>query len=113
MRTFIHVDDISRCFIFGMNNIDKMINNVYNVGDDSMNFSKEQVCNMIGSKTNAFIHYEEIGEDADKRNYIVSYEKIKSLGFGTQISMEDGINQVIETLKVINFENTYTNARYL
>jgi len=113
MRTFIHVDDISRCFIFGMNSIDKMINNVYNVGDDSMNFSKEEVCNIIGSKTNAFIHYEEIGEDADKRNYIVSYEKIKNLGFRTQISMEDGINQVIETLKVINFENTYTNARYL
>ena len=113
MRTFIHVDDISRCFIFGMNNIHKMINNVYNVGDDSMNYSKEQVCNMIGKKTNAFIHYEEIGEDADKRNYIVSYDKIKSLGFKTQISMEAGINQVIETLKVIDFENTYTNARYL
>ena len=113
MRTFIHVDDISRCFIFGMNNIDKMINNVYNVGDDSMNYSKEQVCNMIGEKTNAFIHYEEIGEDADKRNYIVSYDKIKSLGFKTQISMKAGINQVIETLKVIDFENTYTNARYL
>ena len=113
MRTFIHVDDISRCFIFGMNNIDNMINNVYNVGDDSMNYSKEQVCNMIGEKTNAFIHYEEIGEDADKRNYIVSYDKIKSLGFKTQISMKAGINQVIETLKVIDFENTYTNARYL
>ena len=113
MRTFIHVSDIARCFTFGMNNVNKMINNVYNVGDDSMNYSKEEVCNMISKRTNAFIHFEEIGEDADKRNYIVSYDKIKSLGFGTKIKMEEGIDQVIETLKVIDFENTYTNARYL
>ena len=112
MRTFIHVDDISRCFIFGMNNIDKMINNVYNVGDDSMNFSKEQVCNMIGSKTNAFIHYEEIGEDADKRNYVVSYDKISNLGFRTTITVEEGIDEVTEALKVTDFQNKYTNARY-
>ena len=88
MRTFIHVGDIARCFIFGMNNVSKMINNVYNVGSDSMNYSKEEVCDMIALRTNAFIHYEEIGEDADKRNYIVSYDK------------------------VIDFGNTYTNARY-
>ena len=78
-----------------------------------MNYSKEEVCNIIAKKTNAFFHFEEIGSDADKRNYIVSYDKIKSLGFKTQISMKAGINQVIETLKVIDFENTYTNARYL
>jgi nucleoside-diphosphate-sugar epimerase len=113
MRTFIHVDDIARCFIFGMNNMSKMINNVYNVGNDSMNYSKEEVCNMIASRTNAFIHYEEIGEDADKRNYIVSYDKIKSLGFETKTTMDEGIDQVIKTLKVIDFGNTYTNARYL
>ena len=113
MRTFIHVSDIARCFIFGMNNVSNMINNVYNVGDDSMNYSKEEVCNMISKRTNAFIHFEEIGSDADKRNYIVSYDKIRSLGFGTKIKMEEGIDQVIETLKVIDFENTYTNARYL
>ena len=113
MRTFIHVDDIARCFTFGMDNIDKMINNVYNVGDDSMNHSKEAVCNMIAERTGAFIHFEEIGEDADKRNYIVSYDKIRSLGFKTKITMEEGIDQVIKTLKVIDFENTYSNARYL
>ncbi len=112
MRTFIHVDDIARCFTFGMKNVNKMINNVYNVGDNSMNYSKEEVCNMISKKTDAFIHFEEIGEDADKRNYIVSYDKIKSLGFGTKIKMEEGIDQVIETLKVVDFGNTYTNARY-
>ncbi len=112
MRTFIHVSDIAECFVFGINNMDRMIGNVFNVGDDRMNHSKEEICNMIGSKTGAFIHYEEIGEDADKRNYVVSYDKISSLGFTTSINVEQGIDEVIQALKVTDFQNKYTNARY-
>tara|TARA_A100001011_G_C14168631_1_gene781449 strand:- start:78 stop:1019 length:942 start_codon:yes stop_codon:yes gene_type:complete len=113
MRTFIHVSDIAECFTFGIKNMDKMMGNVFNVGDDNMNHSKEEVCNMIGKKTNAFIHYEEIGEDADQRNYVVSYEKIRDLGFKTSISVEHGIDEVINALKVTDFQNQYTNARYI
>jgi len=112
MRTFIHVSDIAESFIFGIENIDKMINNVYNVGDDSMNYSKEQICNMISEKTKAFVHFEEIGSDADKRNYIVSYDKISKLGFKVKTSMEEGIDEIYNALKIIDFGNTYTNAKY-
>ena len=117
MRTFIHVSDMAESFIFGIENIDKMINNVYNVGDDSMNYSKEHICNMIQEnilktrKTNAFIHFEEIGSDADKRNYIVSYDKINNLGFYTKVDMEQGIREAIEVLKIIDLDNAYTNAK--
>jgi nucleoside-diphosphate-sugar epimerase len=89
-----------------------MMGNVFNVGDDEMNHSKEEVCNMIGSKTGAFIHFEEIGEDADQRNYVVSYDKISKLGFRTTISVEQGIDEVINALSVTDFQNKYTNARY-
>ena len=112
MRTFIHVSDIAECFVFGIDNMDKMMGNVFNVGDDNMNHSKEEVCNMIGAKTGAFIHYEEIGEDADKRNYVVSYDKISNLGLRTTITVEEGIDEVTEALKVTDFQNKYTNARY-
>jgi len=113
MRTFIHVSDIAECFVFGISNMDKMMGNVFNVGDDAMNHSKEEVCDMIGTKTGAFIHYEEIGEDADKRNYVVSYDKISNLGFRTKVSVEEGIDEVINALKVTDFQNQYTNARYI
>jgi len=113
MRTFIHVSDIAECFVFGISNMDKMMGNVFNVGDDAMNHSKEEVCNMIGTKTGAFIHYEEIGEDADKRNYVVSYDKISDLGFRTTVTVEEGIDEVINALKVTDFQNKYTNARYI
>ena len=110
MRTFIHVADIASSFLFGIKNINKMINNVYNIGNDNMNYSKEQVCNLISEKTNAFIHFEEIGSDADQRNYIVSYEKVKKLGFETTIDLNEGIDEIIKTLDVIDVSNPYVNT---
>jgi nucleoside-diphosphate-sugar epimerase len=106
MRTFIHVTDIANSFV------DKMIDNVYNVGSDSMNYSKEQVCNKIAEKTGAFVHFEEIGEDADKRNYVVSYDKINKLGFSTTVSMDEGIDEICSVLDVIDTQENYTNAKY-
>ena len=112
MRTFIHVSDIANSFVFALKNLDKMIDNVYNVGSDSMNFSKQRICEMIAEKTGGFVHFEEIGEDADKRNYIVSYDKINKLGFTTSISLSEGIDEIISVLNVMDFQNIYTNAKY-
>jgi len=112
MRTFIHVSDIADSFVFAIDNLEQMRGNIYNVGDNSMNYSKEAICNMIADKTDAFIHFEEIGQDADKRNYIVSYEKISSLGFSTKVSMADGIDEIHKALKVIDFQDSYINAKY-
>ncbi len=112
MRTFIHVTDIANSFVFGIENIDRMIDNVYNVGSDSMNYSKEAVCNKIAEKTGAFVHFEEIGEDADKRNYVVSYDKINKLGFSTTVSMDEGIDEICSVLDVIDTQENYTNAKY-
>ena len=53
MRTFIHVADMANSFLFGINHIEQMIGEVYNVGDDSMNYSKEAVCKIISKKISA------------------------------------------------------------
>jgi nucleoside-diphosphate-sugar epimerase len=109
MRTFIHVHDMGRVFMFGIENQDKMVNNVYNVGDEKMNYSKEDVCNMIKEKTNAYVHYADIGEDADKRNYVVSYDKIKKMGYETTISVEEGIDELVRAIKAVQFRTPYSN----
>lgn len=109
MRTFIHVHDMGRVFLFGIENQDKMINNVYNVGNEKMNYSKEDVCNMIKEKTNTYIHFADIGEDADKRNYVVSYDKIKAIGYETSITVEAGIDELVRALKAVQFRTPYTN----
>jgi nucleoside-diphosphate-sugar epimerase len=110
MRTFIHVHDMGRAFIFGIENRDKMVKNIYNVGSEKMNYSKEQICEFIKDKTNVFVHYADIGEDADKRNYVVSYKKINQLGYDTTITVKQGIDELAKALTAIEFKTPYTNV---
>ena len=110
MRTFIHVHDMGRVFLLGIQNQDKMVHNVYNVGNENMNYSKEHICEMIKKYTHAYIHYADIGEDTDKRNYVVSYDKIKIAGYETTITVEEGIDELVRALKAIEFKTPYTNV---
>ena len=43
-------------------------------------------------KNNYYLHFADIREDEDKRNYSVSYEKINSLGFKTKKTVDEGID---------------------
>jgi nucleoside-diphosphate-sugar epimerase len=111
MRTFIHVRDIARVFLFAIDNHSVMKNNVYNVGSNNMNYSKKDVCELIKSKiSDAYFNYADVGQDADKRNYVVSYEKINKLGFDTTISLETGIDELIKTIPLIKMSNPYFNV---
>jgi len=110
MRTFIHVYDIARSFMFALDNLDKMVGNVYNVGSDSMNYSKRKICEIIQDKTDYYLHLADIGKDADQRDYVVSYDKIASLGFDTTIGIEEGIEELVNGIKVIKVQNPYANV---
>ena len=110
MRTFMHVLDFARAFLFGIENADKMSGQVFNVGSDQMNYSKKEMCKIIEAKTGSYFHYADIGEDADKRNYVVSYEKINNLGFSTTITVEEGIEELIRALEAVEFNSPYSNA---
>ena len=74
-----------------------------------MNYTKEEVCDIISSKTGAYIHYAEVGEDKDKRDYEVSYEKISNLGYSTTIGVPDGIDELLRAYEVIKVETKYTS----
>jgi nucleoside-diphosphate-sugar epimerase len=110
MRTFIHVYDIARSYLFGIENSSKMQGQIYNVGGDRMNYSKRQVCELIRQKLEFYLHYAEVGEDADKRNYVVSYNKIAALGYKTTITVEQGIDEVIRGLAAIDVRIPFSNV---
>ncbi len=110
MRTFIHVQDIAKSFLFALDHIDKMKNQIYNVGSEKMNFSKRDVCKIIEKKTGAYIHYADVGHDADKRNYVVSYKKIHSLGFETSITIQEGVSELVKVMNVVNISNPFINV---
>jgi nucleoside-diphosphate-sugar epimerase len=109
MRTFIHVHDIARSFIFGIDNADRMRGQIYNVGSEDMNYSKKELCEMIRDRTDCYLHYADVGEDADKRNYVVSYEKCDRLGFRTTITLQEGIDELMRGVEVLEFKTPYTN----
>lgn len=110
MRTFIHVHDMGRAFCFAIENANKMRGQVYNVGADAMNFSKEQICKLIEARVKCYVHYADVGEDADKRNYVVSYKKLNSLGYKTSIAVEQGIDELVHGFQVISVKSPYANV---
>ena len=110
MRTFIHVHVIARSFMFGIRNRYAMRNDVYNVGSDDMNFSKADVCKMIKNVVPYHLHLADIGSDADQRDYVVSYSKVKSMGFRTKISLDAGIKELADGIRVIKRDRSYSNV---
>lgn len=108
-RNYIHVRDISRAFVHGLNNFDKMKKQPYNVGLSDANLTKLQLCEEIKKLVPDFYFVEaKIGEDPDKRDYIVSNAKIEKTGFKTSVSLQAGIAELIKGYQVIK-RNQYAN----
>lgn len=94
-RNFIHVRDVARAFIFAIHNFDAMKGQKYNVGLSDANLSKIELCHKIRLHVPDFVFTEAaIGEDPDKRNYIVSNAKIEALGFKPMFSLDEGIKEL-------------------
>lgn len=96
-RNYIHIRDIAKAFLFGLQNYEKMKGNAFNVGLSSANLTKLELCQKIKEYLPSFyVHAAEIGEDPDKRDYIVSNEKLESLGWKPDYSLDDGIKELIK-----------------
>jgi nucleoside-diphosphate-sugar epimerase len=74
-----------------------------------LNYTKEDVCEKIQKYTDYSLHYTDAGNDPEKRDYEVSYEKIRSTGFEAQVSLEDGIQRMIDSYEMIHIKNPYSN----
>ncbi len=108
-RNYIHVRDISKVFIHGLNNFDKMKNEPYNVGLSDANLTKLQLCQEIKKFVPDFYFVEAaIGEDPDKRDYMVSNAKIEKTGFKPDVSLQKGLQELIKGYQVIK-RNQFAN----
>ena len=108
-RNYLHVRDAAGAFIFAMDNFEKMQGRQYNCGLSDANLSKLELCAKIKEHIPAFTYIEApVGTDPDKRNYIVSNERIESCGWRPSFTLDDGIEELIKVYTIIK-NNKYSN----
>jgi nucleoside-diphosphate-sugar epimerase len=101
-RNFIHIEDVANAFVFMLNNYDTHKGEVFNVGLSDANLSKQELLEKIQSHVKDFaVVYDDYYEDPDKRNYIVSNEKIEATGWKPEWDLDRGIKQLIMAYQMI------------
>lgn len=109
-RNYIHIRDVARVFIHAMKNFERMKNETYNVGLSTANLNKIELCELIKQHIPAFVYFEsEIESDPDKRDYMVSNEKIEKTGFKPIFSVDDGIKELIKGYQMLT-NGKWTNV---
>ena len=91
-RNFVHVRDVADCVLHVLKNPSAMVGKVFNLGLDSANLSKEELALRVKEYVpNFYVHFAPIGQDPDKRNYIVSSDRLRRAGFEARRSLDAGI----------------------
>ena len=109
-RNYLHIRDAAAAFVHALDHYESMKGRPYNVGISNANLSKWELCELIKKHVPEFYFVAaEIGEDPDKRNYIVSNARIESTGFKTAIGMDQGIQELLKAFQMIR-RNQYSNV---
>jgi nucleoside-diphosphate-sugar epimerase len=109
-RNYLHIRDAARAFIHVVENYDAMKGKPYNAGLSEANLSKWELCEVIKKHVTDFqFLVSNVGEDPDKRNYIVSNARIEATGFKTMVGMDEGIEELIKAFRIIQ-RNQFSNV---
>ena len=109
-RNYIHVRDVARVFLHGIDHYEKVNGQVFNVGLSDANVSKKELCEVIKKHVSDFTFVEApVGRDPDQRNYIVSNAKIEATGYRPRVSLDDGVRELIKGFTMIR-NSVYGNV---
>ena len=111
-RPFLHVEDAADSLIFSLEN---NLTGTYNVISENMTIM--EAAKRIQKLTGCEIKVNTSEENEDKRNYKVSADKIKKMGFEPKKKIEDAyeeIRKAIEEKSIQNFkDDKYSNYKIL
>lgn len=108
-RNFVHIRDVADCICYAIEQ-DGMTGRVFNLGLDSANLSKEELALKVKEQVpNFYLHFEAIGTDPDKRNYIVSNQRLREAGFEARRSIEAGIAELLKAYRTLG-RGAYKNV---
>jgi nucleoside-diphosphate-sugar epimerase len=101
-RNFVHVRDVADCFVYAIEHAGAMAGRPYNVGLDAANMSKEQLALAVKKHVpRLYLHFAEVGSDPDKRDYIVSNQRLRDAGFEARRSIDDGIDELLRAYRML------------
>ena len=101
-RNFIHIQDVANTFSFMLKNYDTYRGEVFNVGLSDANLNKQELLEKIQTHVKDFaVVYDDYYEDPDKRNYIVSNEKLEQTGWKPEWDLDMGIKELIMAYQMI------------
>jgi nucleoside-diphosphate-sugar epimerase len=101
-RNYVHVRDVADCMLFGIANAPRLIGRPYNLGLDSANLSKEELALKVQQYVpNFYVHFAPIGQDPDKRNYVVSSQRLREAGFEARRSLDEGIQELLKGYRMM------------
>jgi nucleoside-diphosphate-sugar epimerase len=101
-RNFVHIRDVADCFIHCIEHARAMEGRPYNVGLDAANLSKGELADKIKEFVPDFsVHYSENGTDPDKRNYVVSNQRLRETGFEARRSLDQGIPELLKGYRMM------------
>ncbi len=108
-RNYVHIRDAAGAFLHAIRHFGEMEGRPYNCGLSSANLSKLELCAKIKEHIPEFVYVEApIGEDPDKRDYIVSNERLEATGWVPKYSLDDGIEELKKVYTIIK-NKTYSN----
>jgi nucleoside-diphosphate-sugar epimerase len=109
-RNYFHIRDVARAFVHAINHFEKMKGKPYNAGLDDANLSKTELCAVIQKHLPRFTYVEApIGEDPDKRDYIVSNARLAATGFKPEWGLDRGIDELIKGFTILR-NSMYANV---
>ncbi|MCC7185291.1 MAG: NAD(P)-dependent oxidoreductase [Acidobacteria bacterium] len=101
-RNFIHVRDVARVFLHGLDQFDQMQGRAFNVGLDDANLTKRELCERIAAHVPGFTIIDApIGRDPDQRNYLVSNARLAATGFVPSWTIDDGIRELVVACRMV------------
>jgi nucleoside-diphosphate-sugar epimerase len=109
-RTFIHVRDMARAFLFGFDHAPRMDGQVYNAGSERLNLTKDEIAALLKERLPFEVFYGPVGGDEDQRDYAVSYEKIRALGYETTVGIEEGLDELVRGVDLLAHRGPFGDA---
>jgi nucleoside-diphosphate-sugar epimerase len=101
-RNYVHIRDVADCFVHCIRHAGTMVERCFNLGLDSANLSKEQLALKVKEHVPDFhIEFAQFGSDPDKRNYIVSNQRLREAGFAARRSLDEGIRELLRGYRMM------------